>query len=100
MQEYKLQTCHIEFTNQRLLDKFNIFSCRHKNWLPPSYGKKRYSDMSNEEKTAIDEFQGKEAYEQMYNERSYYIFEISELPMLSSGDLGEKEKTDISTVNI
>jgi hypothetical protein len=97
---YKKGTCHIEFTNQRLLDKFNIFSCRHKNWLPPSYGKKRYSDMSNEEKTAIDEFQGKEAYEQMYNERSYYIFEISELPMLSSGDLGEKEKTDISTVNI
>lgn len=98
---YKKGTCHIEFTNQRLLDKFNIFGCRHRNWLPPSYGKKSYSDMSNKEKAAIDEFQGKEAYEQVFKENSYYLFETSGLLMLNTGELTEeqKEKTAISTEN-
>lgn len=82
---YKKGTCHIEFTNQRLLDKFNIYGCRHKNWLPPSYGKKKYSDMTVKEKAAVDEFQGKEEYQKVFNDSTYYIVETPDLLMLGAG---------------
>ena len=55
---YKKGTCHIEFTNEELLKKFNIFGSQHKGWLPPSYGKKGYEEMDEEEKAVIDEFEG------------------------------------------
>ncbi len=83
---YKKGTCHIEFNNQRLLDKFNIFGCRHKNWLPPSYGKKKYSDMTDTERAAVDEFQGREEYEKVFNDTKYYLVETSDLLMLGSAD--------------
>lgn len=46
---YKKGTCHITFTNEDLLKEFNIFAGKYKNWLPPSYGKKAYNDMSEGE---------------------------------------------------
>ena len=53
---YKKGTAHIEFRNMDLLAKFNIFAARGKNWLPPAFGKKRYSDLSAEEKKTVDSF--------------------------------------------
>ena len=47
---YKKGTCHITFNNEELLKKFNIFGSQHKGWLPPSYGKKSYKDMTAKEK--------------------------------------------------
>jgi hypothetical protein len=79
---YKKGTCHIVFKNEELLKKFNIFGSRKKGWLPPSYGKKRYSDMTEEEKSTIDEFEGKNSYERVLNESDYYLFDTSRIEML------------------
>lgn len=82
---YKKGTCHIEFTNERLLDKLNIFGSQRKNWLPPNYGKKHYAEMTDEEKTVIDEFQGEEAYEKVMSEARYYLTANTQQMLLGSG---------------
>lgn len=84
---YKKGTCHIEFTNQRLLDKLNIFGSQRKGWLPPCYGKKHYKDMSREEAEVIDQFQGESAYEKVLSESQYYLTNGAEgmMPLLGGG---------------
>jgi hypothetical protein len=54
---YKKGTCHIEFKNDDLLQKFNLYGSQRKNWLPPSYGKVKYSDMTREEQEVINQFE-------------------------------------------
>jgi hypothetical protein len=70
---YKKGTCHIVFENEELLKKFNIFGSQHKGWLPPSYGKKRYSDMDPEEQAVVDSFEGEKAYNEVINNAPYYL---------------------------
>jgi hypothetical protein len=70
---YRKGTTHITFTNQALLDKFNIYCSQKRNWLPPSYGKVRYDDMDQESRDVIDSFQGREAYEEVMRNREYYL---------------------------
>lgn len=89
VQFYKKGTCHIRFTNQELLDKFNLYGSQKKGWLPPTYGKKEYEDMTAEEQQVIDEFQGKDAYDKVLKEKEYYLAEqtpfslgLPELPEL------------------
>ena len=72
---FKKGTCHIKFQDQKLLDKFNIYGTQRKGWLPPCYGKKTYDQMDEEEKAVIDEFQGKEKYEEVLKEAEYYLVE-------------------------
>ncbi len=60
---YKKGTTHIEFTDQRLIERFNIFVGKKRNWLPPTYGKKEYYNMSPEEKEVINNFQDELSYE-------------------------------------
>lgn len=81
---YKKGTCHIEFTNLDLLKKFNIFGSQKKNWLPPTYGKVQYEEMTNEEKSVIDEFEGKESYQKTMANTKYFIVESNELLQLSA----------------
>jgi len=80
---YKKGTCHIEFTNLDLLHKFNLFGSQRKGWLPPSYGKTDYKNMTKEEKTVIDEFEGKESYANVMSNKEYFIVETSKLLMLA-----------------
>ena len=82
---YKKGTCHIEFTDLRLLERLNIFGSQRKGWLPPSYGKKRYADMSDAERAVIAEFQGEEAYSRIMENPKEYIIEPAQLMMLTSG---------------
>lgn len=70
---YKKGTCHIEWRVPELVDKLNIYGCQRKNWLPPCYGKKHYSDMTKEEKAVIDEFQGEKEYEKVLEHLDYYL---------------------------
>ncbi|MBQ6164756.1 MAG: DUF4942 domain-containing protein [Clostridia bacterium] len=70
---YKKGTCHIEWRVPELVEKLNIYGCQRKNWLPPSYGKKHYADMTPEEKTVVDEFQGEEAYAKVMARTDYYL---------------------------
>lgn len=81
---YKKGTCHIEFRPEcrKLIDKLNIYGSQKKGWLPPDYGRKRYSDMADEEKTVIDDFQGKEAYEKVCANSEYYLMDTSNLLQL------------------
>jgi ribonuclease HIII len=53
-----------------------------KGWLPPSYGKVKYNDMSKEEKIIIDEFEGKEVYNKVVNQPNKYIYNIKNILML------------------
>lgn len=76
---YKKGTCHIEFTDEKLLKKFNIYAGRQKNWLPPHYGKKAYNEMTDDEKAVIDEFEGEQAYEEVYEHSEQYLIENNEL---------------------
>jgi hypothetical protein len=81
---YKKGTAHIEFTNLDLLKKFNLFGSQRKGWLPPSYGKATYKDMSREERAVIDDYEGQEEYNRVMNNRDYYIVESSKLLELTA----------------
>lgn len=77
---FKKGTMHIKWTNQELLDRFNIFCGRNKNWLPPSYGKKSYQNMTREEQAVVDSFHGddtpgsgEKAYEAVVAQANYYL---------------------------
>lgn len=72
---YKKGTCHIKFKNQRILDRLNIFAARQKAWLPPTYGRTHYADMDAESQRVVDEFQGREKYEEIMNAPQCYIVE-------------------------
>ena len=74
---YKKGTTHIKFTNPRLLDKFNIYCSRKKNWLPPRSYKVPYDELGKEEREVIDSFQGKEAYEEVRKNHLFYLGESS-----------------------
>lgn len=81
---FKKGTAHITFKDEELLKKFNIFGSQQKNWLPPSYGKKAYQDMSAEEKAVIDEFEGSVSYDNTMNNRDFYILESGKLLLLAN----------------
>lgn len=70
---YKKGTVHLTFTCPELIDRFNIYAAQQRKWLPPSYGKKTYEQMSSEEQAVVDEFQGKEAYAKVLNRSDYYL---------------------------
>ena len=83
---YKKGTCHIKFRPEAapIIDRLNIFAARKRSWLPPSYGRKKYEDMSEKEKAVIDDFQGKDDYEKVMQNPSKYVIEASQLrPMLT-----------------
>lgn len=79
---YKKGTMHIKFRNQSLVDRFNIYCCGKKGWLPPSYGRSEYSTMTAEEKAVVDGFNGNGAegsgektYAEIQKKQSYYLSE-------------------------
>lgn len=82
---YKKGTCHITFTNEELLKKFNIFGAQHKGWLPPCYGKKKYAEMSNEEKSVVDDFEGEISYNKVMRNSDYYLFNTNNINLLEVG---------------
>lgn len=81
---YKRGTCHIKFKPEasRIIDRLNIFAGQKKNWLPPTYGKKHYADMTAEEQAVIDDFQGAESYEKTISDPSMLITSGSALVAL------------------
>lgn len=81
---FKKGTCHLEFKNMDLLQKFNLFGSQRKGWIPPSYGKKSYKDMTAEEKSIIDSFEGKTSYEKVMNNKEYFLVETKDLLRLTS----------------
>lgn len=82
---YKKGTCHIVFHDQRLVDRLNIYGSQRKGWLPPSYGKKQYRDMTPEEQAVVSEFQGEESYNKVMQNPTKYIIEASRVLALGTG---------------
>lgn len=78
---YKKGTCHLTFTNQKVIDILNIYVARNRNWLPPCYGKKAYNEMTDREQAAVDEFQTKEDYEKVYSDNATYLYETTSSAM-------------------
>lgn len=83
---YKKGTCHITFKNPELLKKFNIFGSQHKGWLPPSYGKKKYHNMSTEEKAVVDDFEGEAEYNKVMCNSDYYLADTNTMLMLEMAE--------------
>jgi len=91
---YKKGTMHIRFRNQELVDRFNIYCSRKKNWLPPNYGKVSYADMAENEKSVIDGFHGDgtsgtgaEEYAKVMAKAAYFLSEpVKEVPLLTAGE--------------
>lgn len=82
---YKKGTCHIKWTNKDILKKFNIFAGKKYNWLPYDYGKKYYSDMNDEEKNIINEFDGsKEEYTRVVSRNKYFLVNLDRTVLLES----------------
>ena len=57
---FKKGTIHIKFLPETmpLIDRLNIYAAKNRNWLPPSYGRAAYNNMSKEEKAVVDSFHG------------------------------------------
>lgn len=70
---FKKGTAHLVFKDLDLLEKFNLFACQKKGWLPPEYGHKHYRDMSEEEQAVVDSFQGRDKYEEIMARADYYL---------------------------
>jgi len=81
---YLKGTCHIEFTDMGLLDKFNIFGSQRENWLPPGFGKKSYNMMNHEEKSVVDNFCGENKYKEFMNKQDYYI--VNDVQLLTDNN--------------
>lgn len=82
---YKKGTCHITFTNERLLKKFNIFGSQKKGWLPMGYARRRYEEFNEEEQAVIESFEGRESYNDTLMESRYYLFDAGRsMPMLTA----------------
>jgi hypothetical protein len=97
---FKKGTAHIVFTNQRLLDKFNIYAARRRKWLPPSYGKKPYTDLNEEEREVVDSFQGREAYEEVVREAKFYLVEEATLLQLAGMPEAEEAAPQLAEENV
>lgn len=82
---YKKGTVHLTFTCPELIERFNIYAAQHKAWLPPCYGKKTYKDMTADEKTVIDSFQGEKAYNDIMAKSDYYLAPVTNNQLLGLG---------------
>lgn len=80
---YKKGTIHLVFTCPELIERFNIYAAQQKAWLPPCYGKKTYKDMTEEEKTVIDGFQGEKAYNEVMTKANYFLAPVTSGQLLA-----------------
>ena len=80
---FKKGTAHLYFNNEELLHRLNIYGSQSKNWLPPSYGKKTYNEMNEEERQTVDSFEGELSYKKVMNNKNDYILDNSKLLMLA-----------------
>lgn len=77
VQFFKKGTAHIIFKDEVLLDKFNLWACQKKNWIPYFYGRKAYKDLNKEEKELVKEFSGsEEKYNSIYQNQNKYLINI------------------------
>lgn len=80
---YKKGTCHISWNEETkpLIEKLNILAAKSRCWLPPSYGKKTYDEMTPQEQEVINAFHGgRKGYDKVLQKKDFYLGSSS--PML------------------
>ena len=82
---YKKGTAHLTFKDLDLLKKFNLYCGKKLNWLPDDYGRKAYSDLTEEEKAIADSFEGKESYQDTFKNQQFYLPQENSMLMLTAG---------------
>ena len=83
---YKKGTCHLIFKDMNILARFNIFAARGKNWLPPSFGKKKYKDMTEEEQKVAKSFMGSaDKYDKVVQYAHYFLAPVTDSNQLKIG---------------
>ena len=74
---YKKGSVHITFTCPELIQKYNIYVGKKRNWLPHDFGTKKYREMTEEEKAVVDSFSGKVEYNNIVANKQYYLSGIN-----------------------
>jgi len=64
---HKKGTIHLTFRDEDILRRFNVVACRGKGWLPGDFGSKPYKELSFEERTVVNSFEGQETYDANVN---------------------------------
>ncbi len=84
---YKKGTAHLTFKDLELLKKFNLYCGKKLKWLPEDYGKKAYTNLTDEEREVADSFEGRESYEETFKKQQFYLTEnaASTMLMLTAG---------------
>lgn len=83
---YQKGTCHVVFKDMNILARFNIFAARGKNWLPPSFGKKKYKDMTAEEQKVAKSFMGSaDKYDKVVQYAHYFLAPVTDSNQLKIG---------------
>ncbi len=83
---YLKGTCHLVFKDMNILARFNIFAARGKNWLPPSFGKKKYKDMTEEEQKVAKSFMGSaDKYDKVVQYAHYFLAPVTDSNQLKIG---------------
>ena len=83
---YKKGTCHLLFKDMNILARFNIFAAKGKNWLPPSFGKKKYADMDPEEQKVAKSFMGSaDRYDKVVQYAHYFLAPVTDSNQLKIG---------------
>jgi hypothetical protein len=83
---YKKGTCHVRFLRKDLLDRLNRFGGQRKQWLPPSYGRRKYADMDPTERAVVDSFEGEDSYARVVADPGNYIIEPAGMTQIAGGE--------------
>ncbi len=63
---HKKGTVHLQFKSNETLASFNRSASMSKNWLPPSYGKTSFDEMSQDDKDIVKAFEGEKSYSKFF----------------------------------
>jgi len=76
---HKKNTIHLTFKSDDILRRFNVVACRGKGWLPGDFGAKSYNELTFEERSVVNSFEGEMSYEK---NRSVPLFGKNQIALL------------------
>lgn len=93
---YKKGTMHFTFNDEAILRRFNVAAAIGKGWLPMDYGQKPYESMPDDEKDAVDAFEGKDLYTKHLGDSIIHITGASSiLPALPYFELEKENDSEV-----
>jgi hypothetical protein len=74
---HKKGTIHLTFLNDDILRRFNVVACRGKGWLPQDYGSKPFAQLTHEEQSVVEGFDGEKVYSRNLNATLFHIADFT-----------------------